>query len=870
MIPFKNTEVIVMGRRLKITRKNPLSKHHVPESIDESIMAEQQRLEYMELSLELVVTPRTHQQVAFLESLDDPQVNGLVVMPTGTGKTVVMAMHVQHFMKNEQAWLRQLPLSTLALPRKILIIAPTKPLVEQLHERLTRDYFSDLPEDRVVIMTGNTTPEKRALLYQHAWIIIATPQTMQNDVRLGAVKWEEIGLCLVDEIHHARKNHAMAWIIRQYQLHRAQLDQNEEIADDNPKLSRNEKLPPRIIGFSATPGNDHEQVAELVSLLQLNGKLNVSVIMLGDSMLLPHAPDITKHVISLSLPPEYHEALRLVGEMASQSLKKIRAVLGVSYPEDFSELMKLFTQVLKKQGNKTPAEYQFINAMGDYLRCRFLRIMIESQGFPPLLAVLRSWNDKAKGSRGLARFLSQPFMKQLQQLASEHPLPHPKVERLLAIIKQLLEEDSSRKIIVFVSYRATVHYLSDIFNKHELDHASLLGKARDPPILSRHLPTKGHLSTYTLEEFKETGLVNVLLTTSVGEEGLDIGTCDVVIHYDIPDSPLRVIQRRGRARRKAALMYYLIAKETRDERRYHALMNREKQLHQHLLKLQQSRQLFLHQRGAFTPSHESRPWHRMDSEDKSSNASRESHLGSERVELSVDPVSVLERLDDLEHVIYAPPECLETRYPRLLKAMGCHVKVITSSNDQEAVRPLLELAGGHGLWIYPNDLVILLITPMRLLDIARNGMEKWFKQLSRRAEMVSGTWMLVERWLQSSLVVSPHLLMSFYVHVMHHGYSLVVVHNETEVEAFFRELLRQSRGPSEGFYHLGDDYHAMQDVHVRMLACIPGISMRKARVILAHVPFHCLSEITLEELMKIPGIGRRLAQRVMNIFSESS
>lgn len=42
--------------------------------------------------------------------------------------------------------------------------------------------------------------------------------------------------------------------------------------------------------------------------------------------------------------------------------------------------------------------------------------------------------------------------------------------------------------------------------------------------------------------------LNLLVATKVGEEGLDIKTCCLVIRFDIPETVTSFIQSRGRAR----------------------------------------------------------------------------------------------------------------------------------------------------------------------------------------------------------------------------------------------------------------------------------------------------------------------------------
>jgi Fanconi anemia group M protein len=75
--------------------------------------------------------------------------------------------------------------------------------------------------------------------------------------------------------------------------------------------------------------------------------------------------------------------------------------------------------------------------------------------------------------------------------------------------------------------------------------------------------------------FRE-GEFNVLVATSVAEEGLDIPSTDLVIFYEPVPSEIRTIQRRGRTgRHHAGKVIILIYKDSRDSAYYYSSIRKE-------------------------------------------------------------------------------------------------------------------------------------------------------------------------------------------------------------------------------------------------------------------------------------------------------
>ena len=91
-----------------------------------------------------------------------------------------------------------------------------------------------------------------------------------------------------------------------------------------------------------------------------------------------------------------------------------------------------------------------------------------------------------------------------------------------------------------------------------------------------------------IKKFKE-GKYNVLIATSVAEEGLDIPSTDLVVFYEPIPSEIRTIQRRGRTGRKMpGKVSILITKGTPDEGYYWVAKRKEKHMRSELETLRSS------------------------------------------------------------------------------------------------------------------------------------------------------------------------------------------------------------------------------------------------------------------------------------------
>ncbi len=450
--------------------------------------------------------------------------NTLVVLPTGLGKTVIGAGIIAH---------------SLSHGRKALFLAPTKPLAEQHLSSLSR--LLNIPAEKMLLLTGAVGKGKRKDAEEAAQVIVATPQTVANDLKAGNISLSSFGSVVFDECHRAVGRYAYTYIA-------------------NECAARNILA----VGLTASPGGKKERISALVKTL---GIRQIEVRVSTDPDVARYVMPKNVHIVEVELSPTLRQiasALRpeLTGSLAGlHKLGLFRSASIESIPR--GRLIALGDQISRLPTNSY--KYAAMFSYTKLLNLSHAYDLLVTEGIYPFSTYLESLYGREKKSRTLESLLKSPAVVSARAAASAalgRGEEHPKV---LSVI-EILGKNKGRKTILFAQYRSTIKMLSDYLCNNSFKAKPFIGKGEG---------ITQEQQKATIAEFRS-GAFDILVASSIGEEGMDIPGVEMVIFYEPIPNEIRNIQRRGRTGRLAAgEIYLLVARGTKDQVYLHISRQRE-------------------------------------------------------------------------------------------------------------------------------------------------------------------------------------------------------------------------------------------------------------------------------------------------------
>ncbi|KAI9155405.1 Dicer-like protein 2 [Paramyrothecium foliicola] len=458
----------------------------------------------------------------------------------------------------------------------IWFLAPTVSLCDQQHKVIS----CQIRAAKARLLTGSENLDTwRATTWDTVLdgvhIVISTFQVLLDALSHAFVKMERLGLLVFDEAHNCVGKHAGSKIMKDF-YHR-----DKGLGGSVPA----------ILGLTASPSmRSHAKDLETLEATLDARCISPTV----------HREELIKHVsrpriTHIEYPPRDDDNIAYTRTM--RSLQAVYRSLDINNDPYILYLLRNPTEKNKRDAEgaiekkDTFSQEQLKSLLGRAveisatLGCwsadRYLWKAITSylDRISTSHAFFDQWNNEEK------RYLS----RELQKVTLEKPPNAPQgvstlSEKLQLLIGELLQVDGDVRGIVFVKERATVTMLQDVLNTRPdvLSKFKIGVKVGESNFVSRKknmYDLMADMDMEVLQKFRS-GAINLLIATSVLEEGIDVPACNLVICFDQPATSKSFIQRRGRARMHDSRLVIFFEKGNNSLKKWLALEEQMKKLYQ--------------------------------------------------------------------------------------------------------------------------------------------------------------------------------------------------------------------------------------------------------------------------------------------------
>ena len=723
--------------------------------------------------------------------------NTMIVAPTALGKTIVAVLVASDRLEKVKN-------------SKILILSPSKPLAIQ-HESSFKEFLT-VP---CTSITGAVKTDERVKRWEESQVISATPQTVESDLLNGRYSLKDVSLIVFDECHHAVGSYSYVYLASRY------------VKESKFNL---------VLGLTASPGSDKSKIKEVCENLFIQ---NIIVKSEDDDDVRPYFNPVKIDWVKVKMSEELEKIKESVNKALKIRLKGLKN-MGVIKTVSVSkvDILKARGRVQNRIGRSAnpPKEcFQAISVLSAVINIQHSLELIETQGvstFNKYISRLRK--KKTKAAKSL--LLDDNFGRAVRLAfdAERNGWEHPKLRKLTNILKKELSVDSkqtklqstryvknidenSSKIIVFTQYRDTLEMIHNKLEKEGIKSAKFFGQAAKDG--EKGLTQKEQKNI--IKSFKK-GEFDVLISTSVAEEGIDIPAVDLVILYEPVPSEVRMIQRRGRTgRKRTGRVKVLITEGTRDEGYYWSSIRKEDRMRHQLIDPKVIEEL------------NKTAVERMENEKKVRVLDR-------KVETSNKPV------------VYADSREGNSKVIRHLTEMEMDVKV----------RPM-----AVGDYQVSDDVAIERKTAKDFVDSIMD--KRLFKQATELREEFKNPLIILEGDDFYNGFINPNAVRGSIASIaLDFGISIIPTRNAQDTAAMIKRIaIREQTGEKPHIQTRTDKKPVnMWEQQLFIVESLPNIGPVNAKKLLEH--FGTVSKIvnaSENELMEVEGIGKKTAKNIRKV-----
>uniref|UniRef100_A0A1I7U3K6 Dicer-2 n=1 Tax=Caenorhabditis tropicalis TaxID=1561998 RepID=A0A1I7U3K6_9PELO len=482
--------------------------------------------------------------------------NTIVQLGTGSGKTFIAVLLLKEYGVQMFAPLDQ-------GGKRAFFIVEKVNLVEQQAKHI--EVHTSFKVGQVHGQTSNDlwkSPEHCAKFMQANHVVVITAQCLLDLINHAFIRIQDLCVMIFDECHHALgSKHPYRLIMAKY----------KELKKANEPIPRVLGLTASLIKEKVAPDKLAEQLNKLESVL--------------DSVI-----ETASDLVSLSkYGAKPYEAIVLCKDFVTNrlSLPNHDAIIGLlADTEAFVKTTTLFhpdldldpRKVIKNALKTTISAFHILGPWAGWKASQMwekeLTKLTKSQILPDKAMIFL---DLARTTMITIKRLLEKEMRQIRSLAElERYVPH-RIMRLFQVFEMFSPEFQEKRLnaevperlsaIIFVEQRYIAYSLHVMIRhirqwepKFKFLGSDYVVGASGQNLANSDNRGLHNRQTEVLRKFQRND-INVLVTTSVLEEGVDVKQCNVVIKFDRPKDMRSYVQSKGRARR-AGSRYVVLVDQT--------------------------------------------------------------------------------------------------------------------------------------------------------------------------------------------------------------------------------------------------------------------------------------------------------------------
>ena len=536
-------------------------------------------IEKFSLKQEVESTLRNYQWELALPGISGQ--NYIICAPTGTGKTRVAGLIISEHLKRLKGRGK-----VVFIVNKVILTHQQKVALEEMIVGAKVDEITGevATYRKNSLSPGGSSSTPLKLADSKDDIIVCTAGCFLNELRCKKLKITSVSLIIIDECHHTKKNTDYAKIMEYYLREKMNsgVENNRDTKVKEQSKNGHKCCLPQVVGLTATPGAEANLSATMEHLMSLCARMDAVG---GIKIVHKHMEELERHrnkpqftLATLDGRSQEEEFISTIDSVMLELEKMLRLKNiprgATHWSQPYTTWVVQMMREYQSKGLKSQRDY--VSTL-ELLRClsRTLATYMDLR-FEDAMEILEEFSlPSPDNATKLEQQLDAAVSQMKDKLRSLKRVDNPMLVQLAHVLSQQFIRQPESRAMIFVETKKQAVSISDwILSSEELHIvANIHPKTVTGQMGETGLKMSKAVQDKAIKRFHE-GTCNLLVATSVLEEGIDIPACNLVIRYQKVTSEIAKVQTQGRARAEDSQSFTIISSDSKKE--YQELMNEEK------------------------------------------------------------------------------------------------------------------------------------------------------------------------------------------------------------------------------------------------------------------------------------------------------